>query len=162
MKKNLLFLGFYMLVTTTIFSQPSSEGINNIYGYEEVLVLELIAVGTDWSIEVIEVCQGIPTKSVVSDRSIKMDFLDKSGKKMYSVSVGNPKLLQLHTEHNAIPAERDVPTSVKVNVPYDKNCVKVVCSKEEEVKSGTTWLKTFNIKEDVKKAYQEFMKHHTP
>ncbi len=156
MKNLISFFCWCFFVSATLYSQPSTEDVNNMYGYEEVIVLELTATGEEWDIEVKKVCQGIPTKSVVSDRSIKMDFVDKRGKEMYSVSVGNPKLLQLHTENNAIPTERDVPCSIMVVVPYDEKCVKVVCSKEEEIQSENKWKKTFHIKEEVKEAYQAF------
>lgn len=157
MKNTLLLLCCFLWAAIPLFSQPSTDKISNMYGYEKVTILELTATGDEWNIEVKKVCQGIPTKSVVSDRSIKMSFLDKKEKEMYSVSVGNPKLLHLHSQHNAIPAERDFPTSVTIIVPYDETCTKVVCSKEKEMESPTAWKKTFNIKGELKEAHKAFV-----
>lgn len=156
MKNTLLLLSCFVLAAMPLFSQPSTDKISNMYDYEKVIVLELTATGDKWDMEVKKICQGIPTKSVVSDRSIKMDFLEKGEKVMYSVSVGNPKLLHLHSQHNAVPAERDFPASITVIVPYDEKCTKVVCTKEKEIESPTAWKKTFNIKQGLKEANQAF------
>ncbi|MFK7906856.1 MAG: hypothetical protein AB8B69_17110 [Chitinophagales bacterium] len=157
MKHFLLFICLYLFVGFHVFAQPKTEQTTNIYDYEKVVVLELKTNGEDWEIEVQKVCQGVPTKSVVADRSIKMDFFNTKRKVVYSVSVGNPKQMHIHTEHNGIPTQREFPASTIVMVPYDHDCAKVVCSQEKEVKSGLEWKKSFAIQEAVAKANQSFV-----
>ena len=151
MKHLLLFI--CSLSSMYLVAQPPDK-VNNIYGYEKVVVLELTAEGDNWRVEVKKVCQGVPTKSVVSDRSIKMDFIDTKGKEMYSVSVGNPKMMKIHSEESPVTEkQQSVAASIMVVVPYDPKCVKVVCSEEQKGKSSTVVKKeTFRIRDAIAKA----------
>ncbi|MEZ4887455.1 MAG: hypothetical protein R3E32_22170 [Chitinophagales bacterium] len=154
MKHNLLFILF--LTSLSTLAQPPTEVVN-IYDYEKVIILELTANGNDWNIDVQKVCEGIPTKSLVSDRSITMNFMDEEGKELYSVSVSNPKLMQMHSESNAVPTTREFPASTTIVVPYSPKCVKVVCSKEHEANEDIEWIKSFDIQKAVQEAYETFV-----
>lgn len=126
--------------------------MSNIYNYEKVVVLELVAKGDAWNIEVLEVCQGVPTKSIVSSNTIDMAFYNSQEEIVYSISVDDPKHRQLHTEHHTIPVHPNQTSSITVVVPYDHDCEKVICNQEE------LWSKSFELKKAIAKANQSFGK----
>lgn len=156
MKYLLLVVCCCMLLHSNVFAQPKSEQLSNMFDYEKVLVLEVTAEGNDWNIEVLKVCQGVPTKPIISSDCVQLDFYNFKNKMVYSVCIGNPKHCQIHKQNNSLPLDRNQPTSVTVVVPYDHDCKKVVCSQKQLQKKRATWKKSFDIQEAVQKANASF------
>ena len=99
------------------FSAVNKDNIENIFGYEQVVIMEMVNQAEQLDFQVKGVQFGIPRKNITQREAIKLDFIQSSGKQ-YSLTLPNPDHLHIHkkaTDDEVIEVPK---VNYKFSVPY--------------------------------------------
>lgn len=117
---------------TYAFSADLAEDRENIFGYEPVVLMELITQKEQLAFKVKGVQQGIPKKNIMERDAIQLDFIQSSGKNCYSISLPTPDHMHIHKDQ----VEDEIVNLPAVNytfsVPYYENLQTMICAQHRE------------------------------
>ena len=121
-----------------VLSASLVENVENIYGYEPVVVMEMVHQEERLAFKVKGIQNGIPKKNIMQRDAIQLDFIQTSGEK-YSISLPDPTHLHIHKDQADEMA--DVPNvNYAFSVPYSEDLQTMVCS-QKNAKHGTLMAK---------------------
>ena len=78
-----------------VLSANLLEDVENIYGYEPIVLMEMIHQKERLAFKVKGIQKGIPKKNLLQRDAIQLDFIRNSGEK-YSLSLPDPTHLHIH------------------------------------------------------------------
>ncbi len=121
-----------------VLSASLSEDVENIYGYEPVVVMEMIHQEERLGFKVKGIQNGIPKKNIMQRDAIQLDFIQTSGEK-YSISLPDPTHLHIHKDQ--ADEMVNVPNvNYSFSVPYSEDLQTMVCA-QKNAKHGTLTAK---------------------
>ncbi len=104
---------------------------DNIYGYEDVVVMEMEKGDDSWNLEVVGAQLGVPTQTIDSDGEVVMRVIGNSGESLYTYGLSQPGAVHVHNESDdrfEVPAEGHV----RVAVPANQTIARVICEFDHE------------------------------
>lgn len=105
------------------FASASRE---NIYGYEDVVVMEMGRDGNAWDLQVKGAQKGVPTQSIDTDGEIVMRVMGSNGESLYAYGLSQPGAVHVHGDDED---RFQVPTQgyARIAVPADRGIARVLC-----------------------------------
>ncbi len=104
-----------------------TEEVENIYGYEPIVLMELINTADQLAFEIKSVQNGVPNKNLVKKDAIQLDFIQSSGEKGYSISL--PELNHFHIHREGEDAKVELPVvNITLAVPYQADLQTLICA----------------------------------
>jgi len=103
----------------------------NIYGYEDVVVMEMGRDGMDWDHQIIGVQKGVPTEANDTEGEVLMRITDTNGESLYAYGLSQPGAVHVHDESQD---RFEVPTEgfVRIAVPANRSIARVICEFDQE------------------------------
>ena len=121
-----------------VLSAHLSEDVENIYGYEPIVLMEMIHEKEQLAFKVKGIQKGIPKKNLLERDAIQLDFIRNSGEK-YSLSLPDPTHLHIHKEQADEVAE--VPNvNYTFSIPYSPDLQTMICA-QKNAKHGSLMAK---------------------
>jgi hypothetical protein len=114
------------------------EDIDNIFGYEPVVLMELINQEDQLSFKVKGIKNGVPKKSIAKRDAIQLDFLKSSGQKMYSIALPDPSSLHIHKGEEADEIVDLEKVNYLFSVPYSEDLQTMICAQHPPINDRFT------------------------
>ncbi|MFK8057210.1 MAG: hypothetical protein AB8F78_13890 [Saprospiraceae bacterium] len=134
----------------------------NIYGYEDVVVMEMGRDGDVWDLQVKGARLGVPTQTIDSEGEVVMRIMGSTGESLYAYGLSQPGAVHVHDDAQD---RFEVPTQgyARIAVPADRAIARVICEFDQEahLRSADPLEVTytapflFEVGDDVKKALEE-------
>ncbi len=103
----------------------------NIYGYEDVIVMEMGKDHDSWDLKILGAQMGVPTQTVDSEGEVVMRLMGDDGESLYTYGLSQPGAVHVHQEDNdsfEVPAEG----YVRVTIPADRAIARVICEFDQD------------------------------
>ena len=99
---------------------------DNIYGYEDVIIMEMTREDQLWSLNIGEAKKGIPTRMLNSGGEVVMRVMDEFGGTIADYRLAQPGAVHVHAEDQD---RFEVPThgTIRVAVPANASIQNVIC-----------------------------------
>jgi len=113
---------------STVAFSGNLEDIDNIFGYEPVVMMEMVNEKEQLGFKFKGIQNGIPKKNLAQRDAIQLDFIQASGNK-YSLSLPDPDHMHIHkdTEEDEVV---DIPSvNYTFSVPYCDDLQTMICAK---------------------------------
>ena len=133
----------------------------NIYGYEDVVVMEMGRDGGNWNLEVKGAQMGVPTQTIDSEGEVVMRVMGSNGESLYAYGLSQPGAVHVHHEEED---RFEVPTQgyARIAVPADRTIARVICEFDQDAhlrsadpaRMSYTAPFLFEIGDEVKKAIE--------
>lgn len=128
------------LETTPLAARAKGvEDVENIFGYEPVLLMELQQKETQLAFQVKGIENGVPKKSIFNDDAIKLDFLQSSGRKLHSLSLPDPQHIHIHRGDDDDEMVDMPEVQFTFAVPYTEDLQSMICAQQARL-GGTITL----------------------
>ncbi|MFK7983572.1 MAG: hypothetical protein AB8G86_26580 [Saprospiraceae bacterium] len=113
---------------STIAFNGNMENIENIFGYEPVIVMEMVNEEAQLAFKFKGIQNGIPKKNLAQRDAIQLDFIQASGDK-YSLSLSDPEHMHIHKDVEEDEVV-DIPSvNYTFSVPYCADFQTMICAK---------------------------------
>lgn len=126
------------------------EDVDNIYGYQPVVLMELIHQKEQLAFEVKGVRQGIPKKNLLNRDAIQLDFLQSSGEK-FSITLPNPEHLHIHKDGGGDEMVEVPKVNYTFTIPYKNDLETMICAQQMHLKEGLTAKNTGELPMQITK-----------
>lgn len=124
---------YYQRLTDSEAPLAATTPQENIFGYEEVVLLELTSDDQEGiTVAVKAVAFGVPTKDLAPKNYLSLDMMDKKGKEKYHLSINDPGGFRIHAEEEGDTYEHQSRGTCQLAIPYTKDLEKVVCQYETD------------------------------
>jgi len=134
----------------------------NIYGYEDVVVMEMGKDGSAWDLQVKGAQLGVPTQTMEIEGEVVMRVMGANGESLYAYGLSQPGAVHVHDDEED---RFEIPTQgyARIAVPADRAITRVICEFDHDAHlrspdpSPLTYTAPvlFEVGEDVKKALEE-------
>lgn len=143
----------------------ATDDVENMFGYEPVVLLELDLNKSQWGVNVKEIQYGVPDKNFVNRKGLDLKLVSKSGIQKHQMTLDDPSSFRIHA-----PAKDKVDhcgnTSCLVSVPYQKDLAKVTCKMASQLPEGLTPKSVemnreqeYDIQDELQQAFNKFNKN---
>ena len=161
-------LNYYAALENTVAAVPDnlppSILVNNIYGYEAVVLVELTEKeNKEHHMKVVDLRYGVPSKNILKGRAIDLSFVSEKGEMIQQVSLDNPSHVLFHGA-NGNEIEDMGHGSCIVAIPFNKDLAKVsmdfkkIANRDIAIRGSVEKPKMeFDIAKSVESLYLEFI-----
>lgn len=103
----------------------------NIYGYEDVVVMEMGRDGMNWELKVTGAQKGVPTQSKDAEGEIIMRVMDSDGEALFTYGLAQPGAVHVHDQAED---RFEVPTHgyARIAVPANPTIAHVLCEFDQD------------------------------
>jgi len=96
----------------------TQEMQENIFGYEQVVLMELQAKQSSFSFAIQDTINGVPSKHYAPREAYRVDFINENGTKTQSLGLGNPKEFMIHGATEELIELEEV--RYRFSIPYEQ------------------------------------------
>lgn len=129
------------------------EAVDNFFGYEPVMILEVSYNGTKVEMKLDELRYGVPTKNMIMSKDLQLRLpLKKKG--TYELAIDRPDCIQIHYGQGEVAVETAKEMMpCKVAVPLMEEAEKVVC---QMGKTKAAKEMVFRMRKDLVRKMKDF------
>ncbi|MEM6316431.1 MAG: hypothetical protein AAF960_02110 [Bacteroidota bacterium] len=109
------------------YSANTTETVDNIYGYEPIVLMELLCQDEQLGFRVKGVQQGVPKKNILQKDAIQLDFIESTGE-TYQLNLPNVGHFHVHRSGNADEVKLVSKVHAVFGIPYSKKLETMICT----------------------------------
>ena len=117
----------------------AATSIENIYGYQPVIHVDMMREGQRWQLDLKSLANGVPSRPQQSAGQVNMRLLDEQGNALYEYQLANPGAVHRHRHaegetHDSHEDEYTLPQNgrVMLAIPADPRIARVSCQWDAE------------------------------
>lgn len=145
-----------------------SENVDNIFGYEKVISMNLTYDRDVRNVEILKVKLGIPTKNIIEGNDLEVTMMNENDTQMMNIQVTNPTKLLIEDGKESEMMHQNVECKAYFNIPYDDAYAQAIVKDLEAIRSrpkavtppggapGTPPGTKFNLKSQLNRAKANF------
>lgn len=124
-------------IVTAPFSNNTilSENVDNIFGYEKVIAMNLTYERDVQNVEISAVKLGIPTKNIIGNNDIDLNMKNESGQTIYNLKLDNPSKILTEDGKESEMIRQNTKNQTFFNIPYNDDCARAIANDIEAIRT---------------------------
>ena len=112
-----------------------SERVDNLYGYQKVVSVELDIEGQKQDMYVRNIKMGVPTKNIVTQNDLHLTFQTAGERMLHEVKISSPAKILTEGGNESDVIRKNTMSKTWINIPYNENYAKAVCKDLDRIRT---------------------------